>query len=38
MKKCVIIYNPASGKKNKQKDNIQIFYDILIVAVKFYGG
>lgn len=29
MKKCVIIYNPASGKKNKQKENLQIFYDIL---------
>lgn len=29
MKKCVIIYNPASGKKNKQKENVKIFYDIL---------
>ena len=27
MKKCVIIYNPASGKK--RKENMQAFYDIL---------
>ena len=29
MKKCVIIYNPASGKKKKDHNNIQVFYDIL---------
>ena len=30
MKRCVVIYNPASGKKNKQKENIEeMFYDVL---------
>ena len=29
MKKCVIIHNPASGKKKKVKENVKFFYDIL---------
>ena len=29
MKKCVIIYNPASVKKKKDHNHIQVFYDIL---------
>ncbi len=29
MKKCVVIYNPASGKKRNDEEKIAIFYDVL---------